>query len=264
MSDMAWSAPATSRRVLDLLPELDWSRARLADVGAGRGHFVGLLVEQLRTRDIEPRDHLFACDVMPESFSVPQIPCRPIGADGHLPLDDASFDAVVSIEVIEHVEDPFFFWRELARIAKPGATIVVTTPNVLNVNSRLRTLFTGFPLLFDPLPLDRHDPRRLGGHIHPIAPYYLAYGALRAGLIEPTFHPDRTKASAVALTLALWPLLRIGRLRHEARWRRKAPQVASDNRDLLAAQNGWSLLTSRSAVLRVRKPGQETGAIKIE
>jgi SAM-dependent methyltransferase len=171
-----------------------------------------------------------------------------------LPFADASFDAVVSIEVIEHVEDPFFFWRELARIAKPGATVVVTTPNVLNINSRLRTLFTGFPLLFDPLPLDAHDPRRLGGHIHPLTPYYLAYGALRAGLNEPSFHPDRTKASAVALTLLLWPLLRLARLRHEMRWRRKSPTILDQNRALVEAQNGWHLLTSRSAVLRVRKP----------
>jgi SAM-dependent methyltransferase len=254
MNEMAWSAPATSRCVLDLLSDLDWSRARIVDVGAGRGHLVRLLAERLRARALEPRDRLFACDLVPESFEVSDLGCRPIATDGRLPFEDASFDAVVSVEVIEHVEDPFLFWRELARIAKPGATIVVTTPNVLNINSRLRTLFTGFPLLFDPLPLDGHDPRRLGGHIHPIAPYYLAYGALRAGLVEPRFHPDRTKASAVALALLLWPLLRVGRLRHEWRWRRKSPHATAQNRSLLAAQCGWDLLTCRSAVLRVRKP----------
>jgi SAM-dependent methyltransferase len=260
MSDMAWSAPATSRRVLDLLSDIDWPGARIVDVGAGRGHFVRLVAEALRARDLDADDRVFACDVVPESFEVEEISCRPIAADGRLPFADGQFDAVVSIEVIEHVEDPFFFWRELARIAKPRATIVVTTPNVLNVNSRLRTLFTGFPLLFDPLPLDRHDPRRLGGHIHPLTPYYLAYGALRAGLIEPSFHPDRVKASAVALALALWPLLRIGRLRHELRWRRKAPDVLTQNRALLAAQNGWALLTCRSTVLRLRKPSASGAA----
>lgn len=254
MKGRTWSAPATSRRVLDLLSPIDLATARVVDVGAGRGHLVHLLAERLETRGVDPADHLFACDLVPESFEEPRIACRPIAADGRLPFADATFDAVVSIEVVEHAEDAFLFWRELARIAKPGATIVVTTPNVLNVNSRLRTLVTGFPLLFDPLPLDGHDPRRLGGHIHPLTPYYLAYAALRAGLVEPSFHPDRTKASAVALALALWPLLRLARLRHEARWRRKSPQVFAENRDLLQAQNGWSLLTCRSAVLRARKP----------
>jgi SAM-dependent methyltransferase len=254
VNDLAWSLPATSSRVLDLLAGVDWPNAQLVDVGAGRGHFVRLVATRLRARGLDPREHLFACDLLPESFEAEEIPCRPIGSDGRLPFADQQFDAAVCVEVIEHVEDPFLLWRELARIAKAGATIVVTTPNVLNVNSRLRALFTGFPLLFDPLPLDRHDPRRLGGHIHPLTPYYLAYGALRAGLAEPSFHADRTKASAAALALALWPLLRIGRLRHEARWRRKAPEVLAQNRALLAAQNGWSLLTSRSTVLRVRKP----------
>jgi SAM-dependent methyltransferase len=254
MNDIAWSAPATSRCVLELLSGVDWPRACIVDVGAGRGHFVRLLAEALRARGLDPGDRLYACDLMPESFEVEEISCRPIAADGRLPFADGQFDAVVSIEVVEHVEDPFFFWRELARIAKPGASIVVTTPNVLNVNSRLRTLFTGFPLLFDPLPLDRHDPRLLGGHIHPLTPYYLAYAALRAGLVEPSFHPDRVKGSAVALSLLLWPLLRIGRLRHELRWRRKAADVLAQNRELLRAQNGWPLLTCRSTVLRVRKP----------
>lgn len=258
LTTTAWSAPATSRCVLELLADVDWSSARFVDVGAGRGHFVRLVAERLRARGFEPRDRIFACDLVPGSFEVADVDCRPIGDGGRLPFGDGEFDAIVSIEVVEHVEDPFLFWRELARIAKPGATIVVTTPNVLNVNSRLRTLFTGFPLLFDPLPLDRHDPRRLGGHIHPLTPYYLAYGALRAGLAEPSFHPDRTKASAVALACVLWPLLRVGRLRHELRWRRKTPDILEQNRALLEAQNGWALQTCRSTVLRVRKPASPT------
>jgi SAM-dependent methyltransferase len=257
MTDTAWSAPATSRRVLELLSRLDWPNARIVDVGAGRGHFLRLLNERLRAQGLDSRDRLYACDAMPESFEIEEIPCTAIAAGGRLPFADGQFDAVVSIEVIEHTEDPFLFWRELARVAKPGATIVVTTPNVLNINSRLRTLFTGFPLLFDPLPLDHRDPRRLAGHIHPITPYYLAYGALRAGLVEPTFHPDRVKGSAVALAVLLWPLLRLGRLRHELRWRRKAPDVLGQNHALLSAQNAWGLLTCRSTVLRVRKPPAE-------
>ena len=81
---------------------------------------------------------------------------------------------------VEHVEDPFAFVRELARIARPGAKVIVTTPNVLSLPSRVRTLVWGFPELFDPLPLAGADERLLTGHIHPIAPYYLALTALRA------------------------------------------------------------------------------------
>jgi SAM-dependent methyltransferase len=160
----------------------------------------------------------------------------------------------VSIEVIEHVEDQFGFLRELARVTKPGGFVVVTTPNVLNINSRLRAFTTGFPLLYDPLRLDSHDPRLLGGHIHPISPYYLAYAALRAGLVRPTFHPDRTKRSAVALAALFAPAILFGRALFRARMRRKLPTELAQNRAVLEATQGFALLTCRTAVLRAERP----------
>jgi 2-polyprenyl-3-methyl-5-hydroxy-6-metoxy-1,4-benzoquinol methylase len=249
----AWSAPATSRRVLDLLSGLDWERAQVADVGAGRGYFSQLACTTVRGRGLNPPAHVFACDLIPASFECEEIACAPIAADGRLPYESDRFDAVVSIEVIEHVEDQFAFLRELARIAKPGGIVIVTTPNTLNVNSRLRTLTSGFPLLFDPLPLDVHDPRRLGGHIHPISPYYLAYTALRVGLQRPTFHPDRTKKSAVVLTLVLAPIFLVGGALQRCRLRRKDPHVLAQNHRLLSMQNGWRMLTARTTVLRAEK-----------
>jgi cyclopropane fatty-acyl-phospholipid synthase-like methyltransferase len=74
---------------------------------------------------------------MPASFRYRGIHCAPIAADGRLPFEDNQFDAAVSIEVIEHVENQFGFFRELTRIIKPGGIVVVTTPNTLNANSRV-------------------------------------------------------------------------------------------------------------------------------
>jgi 2-polyprenyl-3-methyl-5-hydroxy-6-metoxy-1,4-benzoquinol methylase len=48
---------------------------------------------------------------------------------------------VVSVETIEHLENPRAFLRELARIARPGAPVIVTTPNQLSALSLL-TLVT--------------------------------------------------------------------------------------------------------------------------
>lgn len=50
-------------------------------------------------------------------------------AEDRLPCEDASFDRIVVIDVHEHVDDPRIVTRELARILKPGAQLVVTTPN---------------------------------------------------------------------------------------------------------------------------------------
>lgn len=46
-----------------------------------------------------------------------------------IPVPDHSVDVAISIETIEHLENPRAFVRELVRIAKPGGWIVVTTPN---------------------------------------------------------------------------------------------------------------------------------------
>jgi SAM-dependent methyltransferase len=44
-------------------------------------------------------------------------------------------DVVAAVETIEHLENPWAFMRRLAALAKPGALIVVTTPNQLSVLS---------------------------------------------------------------------------------------------------------------------------------
>ena len=258
MSEIApLSHSVTTDRVLELLDGLDWQRARVCDVGAGNGYFSQALGERLRARGIDPAAHLEACDVVPAEFRYAAVRCSAIGADGRLPYADESFDAVVSIEVVEHVENQFAFLRELARIARPGAPVIVTTPNTLNANSRLRTLLQGFPLLFDPLPLAGGDVRHLSGHIHPIGPYFLAVAALRAGLIQPRFHPDRTKTSAVIQTTLLAPALWLAAAAQRRRLRRKWPGVYEQNAALLQAVNGWGMLTCRTAVLEVRRPTKD-------
>jgi len=42
-------------------------------------------------------------------------------------------------------------------VLKPNGLMVVTTPNVLNMKSRLRYLVSGFANLFGPLPVKNQD-----------------------------------------------------------------------------------------------------------
>ena len=44
-------------------------------------------------------------------------------------FENCSFDAVVSFQVIEHIEDDMTFVREVARVLRPGGKFVVSTPN---------------------------------------------------------------------------------------------------------------------------------------
>jgi len=52
-------------------------------------------------------------------------------------LPDNYADVVVSVETIEHVENPWAFVRELVRLVKPGGLVIVTTPNQLSFLSLL-------------------------------------------------------------------------------------------------------------------------------
>lgn len=46
-----------------------------------------------------------------------------------LPFPNDDFDLTVCIDVHEHLDDPLPVTRELARVTRPGGTVIVTTPN---------------------------------------------------------------------------------------------------------------------------------------
>jgi SAM-dependent methyltransferase len=78
---------------------------------------------------------------------------------GILPWPESSFDAIFSTEGIEHLENRFAFLREAHRILKPGGTLLLTTPNIASLRSRVRFFFSSF-YHKDPRPLNesQHHP----------------------------------------------------------------------------------------------------------
>jgi SAM-dependent methyltransferase len=53
-----------------------------------------------------------------------------IAEDGTLPVPDATFDAVMSTQVLEHVEDPAIYVSECFRVLKPGGRLLLSTHGV--------------------------------------------------------------------------------------------------------------------------------------
>jgi len=92
-----------------------------------------------------------------------------------LPWPDATFDLIACIEGIEHLEDAFAFLREMRRLLKPGALLLITTPNIISLRSRMRFFASGF-YNCDPRPLDesaRHPLHHIGLRTFPELRYFL-------------------------------------------------------------------------------------------
>ena len=250
----AFSHQSTNDLVFHLVRPLLGPGARVLDLGAGEGWFSRAVGDHVgATMGVPPATVLAACDVSPANYRYAEVRCDCIAADGVLPYADASFDAVCCLEVLEHVEDQFAFCREVMRVLKVGGTAILSTPNVLNMNSRVRQFQTGFATLFNPLSLSGADSLHTSGHIHPVSYYYLALALHRAGAAGITVRYDRRKRSAVALLALLWPFVLLGSLGLRRKLRRRDPEVLRENAPLLREMQSVGMLTSRSVVVCARR-----------
>lgn len=248
---ISYSLPATNAKVLELLaPHLGASGAVL-DIGAGEGYLARRVHAAIRAGGHAAR--LEACDLFPDNFKVPEVPCRAIDLDGGLPLPDSSVDLAYSVEVLEHLEDQFAYLREVHRVLRPGGRFVVTTPNVLSLTSRLRTLLTGFPELYGPLPLRTEDPQYVGGHIHPVSLYFLSYMAGKAGFRVAEVATDRLKSGSVVALAFLWPFVAIASALSWSRVARHDPAIHAENREHLARLGTLRMLCGRTVILELVK-----------
>jgi SAM-dependent methyltransferase len=97
---------------------------RVIDVGSGSGHGTTLLGRGFRNA-------LGIDRVFPDGANRRDGIQFLVGDLRSLPLVGASFDLVLSFQVIEHLEDPTFYVDALAGLLRPDGLAIVTTPNLL-------------------------------------------------------------------------------------------------------------------------------------
>ncbi|MDY7109047.1 MAG: class I SAM-dependent methyltransferase [Planctomycetota bacterium] len=250
MSDSAsippFSHPATTEKLLTLLDD-DLTGKRILDLGAGAGYFSKRLFETLEARGLDPAAIITPCDLDPGLFRFEKLECVQSDLSEGLPFDEAAFDAVVCMEVIEHLPNQLALWRELARVTSPGGKALITTPNVLTINARLRYLFSGTMPLFDIMPIAERDVVHTTGHIGPISLYYLYYFARLAGFREVRFHVDRIKKSAVLLSPLFYLAAQCITAAMNVR-RRRTPYF-EENAPAVAALNHWRTFVGRTIII---------------
>jgi len=122
------SEPAVHRLIARTVEQLGLGGDLLIDVGCGHGNLWPLLKSR------------FAKCIGVDAVRYPRLPsniefCESRLDSDRIPLADDSANLVICSETIEHLENPRALMRELTRLAKPGAWIVVTTPNQLSLLS---------------------------------------------------------------------------------------------------------------------------------
>jgi len=172
-----------------------------------------------------------------------------------LPFRSSSFDGVNLTEVIEHIEHQAQLIREIARVLKPGGVAVISTPNVLNVLSRLRFLFTGF-LRGRVRPV--HYSRKPGQapNIYLIHFYELYYLLFHYGFEIEELRKTKVKFAPVFFTPLLYPLM----------WLFSLESVIHAEKDPVQRRINWqilkylfspSLLFSDNIVVKARKKADD-------
>jgi len=107
---------------------------KILDIGSGAGHLIhGLsaVSNGCMALDIEGQR---LKEIIKKS---PNISCVQANGEEGLPFKSETFDIVIASELLEHLNNPMSFYREVARVLRKKGILVVTTPNSDNLTFKI-------------------------------------------------------------------------------------------------------------------------------
>jgi len=123
----------THEKVLEIIG--NENRGKVLDIPAG----TGALSHKLKEMGFD----VYCCDINEDHFELTELPFKKGDMNKRLPYDRDSFDYVICLEGIEHTENPFNAMREFARVIRKGGKLILSFPNYLNIEKRIKFLITG-------------------------------------------------------------------------------------------------------------------------
>ena len=124
--------PDLADHVLTTVPR----NAAILETGCGRGH----LLWWLHTNGYE---NLHGCDLddfRDEEHRGLDFTKADLDQSG-LPFADESLDCVVSLHVVEHLENPWAYVREIRRVLRPSGRLLIAYPSAKDYISRVKFLW---------------------------------------------------------------------------------------------------------------------------
>jgi SAM-dependent methyltransferase len=128
---------------------------KVLDIATGTGAFARRLSDRFPGWDLEIND--LEGDALVAGFKRRKVDLNSRFGDS---FDRDGYDLVVAIEIIEHLENPWNFMREMRKLLRNGGVLVLSTPNVDSTLDRLSYLIDGHSFYFG-----ERGYTNSGGHI---------------------------------------------------------------------------------------------------
>lgn len=107
----------------DLVEKYTENESTILDVGCGHGNFV---IDELRHKFSFAVGVDISTEVMQKNICLDT--CV-VGEISSMPFESHTFDMVISLWVMEHIENPEICFKEIHRVLKPGGMFAFVTPN---------------------------------------------------------------------------------------------------------------------------------------